>query len=202
MKFILKGCCALVITLVIFSGLLCADINDELKKLEPIKTLKADFVQETNIEGFGKDFYKGKIYLISSEKVLWDYSEPYNQYYIFTVDTMEYYDSTTNQLIRQSSQNNSSNAIIFFLLMDVSSVNNLFDVVNIDANTFRLNPKSDLGLKFVDISFGKKFVREISSQDNVGNLTKVTFSNIKFNITIPESTFKKDIPKDAEIFSY
>jgi len=61
MKFILKGCCALVITLVIFSGLLCADINDELKKLEPIKTLKADFVQETNIEGFGKDFYKGKI---------------------------------------------------------------------------------------------------------------------------------------------
>ena len=202
MKFILKGCCALVITLVIFSGLLCADINDELKKLEPIKTLKADFVQETNIEGFGKDFYKGKIYLISSEKVLWDYSEPYNQYYIFTVDTMEYYDSTTNQLIRQSSQNNSSNAIIFFLLMDVSSVNNLFDVVNIDANTFRLNPKSDLGLKFVDISFGKNFIREISSQDNVGNLTKVTFSNIKFNITIPESTFKKDIPKDAEIFSY
>jgi len=202
MKFILKGCCALVITLVIFSGLLCADINDELKKLEPIKTLKADFVQETNIEGFGKDFYKGKIYLISSEKVLWDYSEPYNQYYIFTVDTMEYYDGTTNQLIRQSSQNNSSNAIIFFLLMDVSSVNNLFDVVNIDANTFRLNPKSDLGLKFVDISFGKNFIREISSQDNVGNLTKVTFSNIKFNITIPESTFKKDIPKDAEIFSY
>jgi len=202
MKSILKGCCALVITLVIFSGLLCADINDELKKLEPIKTLRADFVQETNIEGFGKDFYKGKIYLISSEKVLWDYSEPYNQHYIFTVDTMEYYDSTTNQLIRQSSQNNNSNAIIFFLLMDLSSANNLFDIVNIDANTFRLNPKSDLGLKFVDISFGKNFIREIISQDNVGNLTKVTFSNIKFNIKIPKSTFKKDIPKDAEIFSY
>ena len=177
-------------------------LNKALKKLESIKTLKADFVQETNIEGFGKDFYKGKFYLIPSMRVLWDYSEPYSQYYIFTADTMEYYDSTTNQLIRQSSQNNSANSMVFLLLMDLSSANNLFDVVNIDANNFRLNPKSDLGLKFVDISFGKKFIQEITSQDNVGNLTRIIFSNIKFNVTIPESTFEKQLPKDVEIFSY
>ncbi len=69
-----------------------------IKQLESIKSYTADFVQYTEIEGFGEDEYSGKMYVLSGEKAYWNYLKPYRQFYLFDTKTMKYYDSDTRQL--------------------------------------------------------------------------------------------------------
>lgn len=194
--------CFVFVMLLLPSGVFASDINSILNKLGRIDSLEADFKQATEIKGFGKDYYKGKVYLERGKRVLWDYNNPYEQYYLFTDTMMEYYDSSTEQLIRQKASASGGNNIVFRLLVDITSIKDSFDIEKKGENLFRLDPLSDVGLKFLEITFGDKYIDKIYSLDNKGNYTTITFSNVKINTTIPESVFNPEVPLNTEVFTY
>ena len=182
--------------------LFAASLDELISRFENIDTMHARFIQKTEIKGFGEDVYKGEIYLINNEKVLWDYNKPYEQYYLFTTDTMEYYDSSTDQLIRQKVTSSGGNNIVFQLLVDISKVKDSFVIGKISEDKFRLTPKSDMGLKYLTMSFGEKYLKKIYSVDKKGNHTKITFEDIRLNVNIPAGVFNKEVPLGTEIFNY
>lgn len=171
-----------------------------LKKLSQFKTATADFEQITEIQGFGEDFYSGKIYLISKQKVLWDYTKPYIQYYIFTPASMEYYDSSTEQLLKQKVTQSGGKNIIFQILVDITSAKDSFNIIAEDNNKLRLIPMTDIGLKYIVLTVNDNFITEILSTDNAGNNTKVYLKNIKLNAKIDPDVFNKTVPLTTEVF--
>lgn len=193
----------LLVVFFLLPGVLFAEsMNEFISRFENIDTVHAQFIQKTEIKGFGEDVYEGEIYLINKQKVLWDYNEPYEQYYLFTRDTMEYYDSSTDQLIRQKVSASGGNNIVFQLLVDISKVKESFTIENQSKNTFKLTPKTDVGLKYLKMSFGEKYLQNIYSVDKKGNYTEITFKDIRLNVDIPEDVFNKEVPLGTEIFNY
>lgn len=192
----------LIVVFLLPNLLFAASLDELISRFENIDTMHARFIQKTEIKGFGEDVYKGEIYLINNEKVLWDYNKPYEQYYLFTTDTMEYYDSSTDQLIRQKVTSSGGNNIVFQLLVDISKVKDSFVIEKISEDKFRLTPKTDMGLKYLIMSFGEKYLKKIYSVDKKGNHTEITFENISLNVDIPTGVFDKEVPIDTEIFNY
>ncbi|WP_303700894.1 outer membrane lipoprotein carrier protein LolA [Flexistipes sinusarabici] len=193
----------LLIIAFLMPNLLFAESLDKLiSRFENIDTMHARFIQKTEIKGFGEDVYKGEIYLINNEKVLWDYNKPYEQYYLFSTDTMEYYDSSTDQLIKQRVTSSSGNNIVFQLLVDIGKIKDSFMIEKISENKFRLTPKSDMGLKYLTMTFGEKYLEKIYSVDKKGNHTEITFENVRLNVDIPAGVFDKEVPLGTEIFNY
>lgn len=187
----------------IFSSSLFADNIDTLiDKFTKIKSLKADFYQETTIKDFGTDAYTGVIKLLSNNKVLWDYKTPYPQYYLFTKDSMEYYDSSTEQLIRQKVTSSGSNNVVFQILLDLREAKKVFNFEPVSQNVLKLIPKTDIGLKYLLLEFSDRYIKKINSEDNNGNLTVITFNNVQIDANIEEYEFKKEVPLNTEIFNY
>ena len=169
------------------------------KMIDNVSTMTADFSQITDIKDVGEDIYTGKMYLISKKKVLWDYYKPYVQYYIFTPTSMDYYDSSMEQLIKRRVTQSGGENIIFNLLVDFSTAKNEFDIQIIDNNTIKMLPKDDIGLKYLEVTFNEKFIQEIESIDESGNSTRVYLKNIILNKPIDEQIFNKQVPPETEI---
>jgi outer membrane lipoprotein carrier protein len=178
------------------------DMDNIFEKLSEIKSVKADFYQETTIANFGTDAYTGIITLLAGEKVLWNYTSPYKQYYFFTKDTMEYYDSATEQFIRQKVTSSGSNNIVFQILIDLNEAKKTFNFTSIDENSVKLEPKTDIGLKYLILQFSDIYIKKIVSEDLNGNKTEITFNNVILNPKLTESDFNRDIPPGTEIFNY
>ncbi len=175
-------------------------IEKIFKIIDNVTTMTADFTQITDIKDVGEDIYAGKMYLIAKKKVLWDYTSPYVQYYIFTPTSMDYYDSSTEQLIKKKVTQSGGENTIFNLLVDFSSAKNTFNIKPVDNNTIKMLPKDDIGLKYLEVTLSDKFIKEIESVDDSGNSTRVYLKNIVINKPIDENVFNKQVPPETEIF--
>jgi outer membrane lipoprotein carrier protein len=179
-----------------------SDENKLIKTLTRVDFLKAQFSQSTQIAGVGKDEYTGNLYVLKGEKILWDYNRPHRQFYLFTKDDLTYYDSLTNQLIKQKAENLGVESIVLSILMEPSNINNTFFIVVLDENTYKLYPKENLGLQYIQIHLKDKFIDEILSKDENGNTTIINLSNLEINKPFDLSVFNVKIPEGAEIFNY
>jgi outer membrane lipoprotein carrier protein len=173
--------------------------EEVISALSTVKSYTADFVQSTEIEGFGEDVYSGKIFITMGKQAMWDYSKPYRQFYLFDTDTMEYYDSDTKQLIVQRLE--PSNNVFMRLMLNPSDIGKDFDV-SFENGLLTLIPRGDIGLSTIVFTVEADTVKGISTKDQNGNNTDVKFDNIKKDIEISPDVFKPRIPEDTEVFKY
>lgn len=178
------------------------DMDKIFEKLSEIKSVKANFYQETTIANFGTDAYTGTVTLLVGEKVLWNYTSPYKQYYFFTKDTMEYYDSATEQFTRQKVTSSGANNIVFQILIDLNEAKKTFNFISIDEKSVKLEPKTNIGLKYLILHFSDIYIKKIVSEDLNGNKTEITFNSVILNPNLTESDFNRDIPPGTEIFNF
>ncbi|PLX69243.1 MAG: hypothetical protein C0602_07450 [Denitrovibrio sp.] len=176
-----------------------ADAAGVLAQLEKIKTYTADFVQTTEIEGFGEDEYSGKLFIISSEKALWDYDDPYRQFYLFDTSTMKYYDSDTKQMIIQKLD--PATNVFMRLMLNPSDIRNDFDV-KLEGSKLMLRPKDDLGLEQIVFEVKNGIVTGILTKDQNGNNTDIELNNIKIDKSIDPKIFDPAVPEGTEVFEY
>ncbi|ADD69091.1 outer membrane lipoprotein carrier protein LolA [Denitrovibrio acetiphilus DSM 12809] len=167
--------------------------------LSTVQSYTADFVQSTEIEGFGEDVYSGKIFINISKQAMWDYSKPYRQFYLFDKDSMNYYDSETKQLIVQKLDPSAN--VFMRLMLNPADIRKDFDV-SFENGRLTLSPIGDIGLSTIVFTVENDTVKGISTKDQNGNNTSVEFKNIKKDIAIPSSVFKPVIPEETEVFRY
>lgn len=178
-----------------------ATIDEILVSFGELKTYRADFRQVTEIESFGKDEYAGRIYIINKYRALWDYNYPYKQFYLFTADGVDYYDSETRQLVRQKNVAGNQNAITS-LMLDSSNIRQNFYVTLSEDNTLTLVPMSDIGVRYINVETDGKVILKVISEDPTGNKTEVNFSNIQLDLELDKNIFSPKIPEGTEIFEY
>lgn len=173
--------------------------NDYMKQLSNIKSLSAEFKQVNNLKDYGEDIYTGKVYINMKEKALWDYIEPYSSWYLITNETIDHYDEINNQLIKMKAKDYKEYALLQ-ILMDFSQLSKSFTSKQ-KENTLYLKPKSDAGLAYINIIFKDNVISEINSKDNAGNLTTITLSKVEIDKKINNSSFKKKLPSDVNVFN-
>lgn len=174
-----------------------------VERLKNIQKITADFTQTTKIKNFPEEVYKGKLYLVAGEKALWDYNYPYKQYYLFDKKGMEYYDSSTNQVIIQNKNSSREANIILTVLFNFKEIENNFDIVVNGKTQIQLKPKQDIGLKYIMLLLdSKNIIKGIHSEDINGNISEIEFNNVEINKDISLDVFKVKHPADAQIFKY
>lgn len=174
-----------------------------VERLRNIETFEADFTQETTIKGFSTDHYSGKLYMVSGKHALWDYNSPYKQYYLFNENGMEFYDSSTNQVVKQTKNSSKEANVILSVLFNLKSIENNFNIISNGKSEIQLKPKVNIGLKYLILTINKSnVITGIYSEDEAGNITKINFTNIKINHSIDQKVFTIAPPKDAVIYKY
>lgn len=197
----MKKLLTLLFTLVCFTAFAEDKDNtaDYMKQLSAVKSLSAEFKQVNNLKDYGEDIYTGKVYINMKEKALWDYIEPYSSWYLITNETIDHYDEINNQLIKMKAKDYKEYALLQ-VLMDFSQLSKSFTSEQKD-NTLYLKPKSDAGLAYINIVFKDGIISEINSKDNAGNLTTITLSKVEIDKKISDSSFKKKLPADVNVFN-
>lgn len=198
----MKNILTFVIILVIYSTALFAQDEKLINALKKIDTLKAAFNQITTIAGVGEDSYSGMLYLQKGEKILWDYNSPHKQFYLFSKDELSYYDSMTKQLVKQKAENLGVENIVFRLLMEPSDIKNTFFIVVMDENTYKLYPKENIGLQYIEITLENDIIKKIVNRDEQGNITEITLYNISINKPLDKDIFNINVPEGTEVFTY
>jgi outer membrane lipoprotein carrier protein len=197
----MKKTFALFIFMLMSISAFAASADQILASFSALQSYRADFKQVTEIEGFGADEYSGKIYVVNKYKALWDYDFPYRQFYLFTNDKVDYYDSETKQLMRQKNIEGNQNAITR-LMLDIGNIKENFQVQQINDYTLNLIPLSDIGVQFVTFEVDGNRISKVTSKDPAGNGTEVTFSNVQVNVPIEEKVFEPAVPEGTEVFEY
>ena len=193
----------LFVMLMIFATAMIAsaeNASDILAQLNKIQSYSADFIQKTEIQGFGSDTYSGKLYIKSRNRAMWDYSRPYRQFYLFDQSVMRFYDSENKQLIIQR-LDPSTNAYMR-LMMNPSDIRKDFRA-DYSSATGKLmlspaNPSSGINSMVFTVKDG--MITGITTKDQNGNNTSIMFTNIKTNPDLPDSIFSPSVPKDTEVF--
>ncbi|MDR0454607.1 MAG: outer-membrane lipoprotein carrier protein LolA [Deferribacteraceae bacterium] len=182
---------------------LAADKNTtpQLDTFLKLKTFYAEFVQENYYPGMDNFTYKGKVYIIRSEKALWDYENPV-EYYLLEPGKITHYSQSLKQLIKIKTDNRSASdptGILLGIFLDSSKIKEQFSISE-KGNTITLVPHSGLGLENIVITMNKNIVEEVFSKDSAGSTITVKFSNVKQNQSINSSLFQKNLPEGTEIF--
>ncbi len=197
-----------------FSGLLvflcslpvAADTVNQLNRvLADTRTLSADFKQVA-IDEAGRPGQpsRGTFLLATPGKFRWDYLSPYQQEIVANGDKVWFYDADLEQVTvkRIDSAIGSTPALL------------LTGQVNLDENFviedqgerealqwIRLVPRSeDNTFKYISIGIQKNTLQAMELSDSFGQLTRITFSNLKINDPIEPKRFEFSVPAGVDIF--
>ncbi|MCD8554580.1 outer membrane lipoprotein chaperone LolA [Seleniivibrio sp.] len=176
-------------------------VESVIAALDKIKSYSADFVQKTELEGFGADTYSGKLYIKSRSKALWDYQKPYRQFYLFDAKMMQFYDSETKQLVKQK-LDPTSNAFMRLMYNPADMRKDFTATFNDATDRLTLTPvKKDSGIGAITFTVKNGVVTGITTKDQNGNNTSILLTNIKTDPDIADSIFNPAVPKDTQIFN-
>lgn len=175
-----------------------AEVLSDLGKLN---SYTADFIQKTDIEGFGSDTYSGKLYIKSKSKALWDYQKPYRQFYIFDKSTMQFFDSEAKQLIKQQ-LDPSANAYMRLMLNPADIKKDFTAGFNPTTSKLTLSPaEKQSGINPIIFTIKNGLITGIQTRDQNGNNTSIMLTNIKANPEISDSVFSPAVPAGTQIFN-
>jgi outer membrane lipoprotein carrier protein len=86
---------------------------------------------------------------------------------------------------------------------DVSKISQSFDITSKEQGEvmgFTLKPKTkDTLFDSLNVSFRKGLINDMKLIDSVGQRTDIVFNGVKANQAVPDSKFKFDIPKGADV---
>lgn len=181
------------------SAVYAATAQDVIAGLKKINTYSAEFVQTTEIEGFGEDQYSGKLFINRGKGALWDYDKPYRQFYLFDTSTMKYYDSETKQVVVQKLD--PSTNVFMRLMLSPEDIEKDFSVT-LNGSELHMMPKGDLGIAEIVFIVKNGVVAGIRTKDQNGNNTNIELKNISIDKELPKRVFAPEVPVGTEIFYY
>lgn len=174
-----------------------------------ITSLRADFVQVTRSASMGQETrQKGKVQLARPKKMRWDFQAPDASTFVTDGHTMWVYSSANNQVIVSTVAAGSGSGMTE-LLDDLNNLDELFTVTLLDgadspakaAYQVELVPKKQANFKKLRLTLSKKKyeVQQVLLTDQFDNQVDLSFSQIRTNQPIPDSTFTFQIPAGAQV---
>ncbi len=181
---------------------------DTLEKIESIiqksKSIKAEFIQISKIEGFEESKFKGFLYILKPDKVKIEYFYPEKNIIFVEKNKVIIYNPKDNQAAISELSDQFIVVKIFNMIAKNQSFKELFDVKKKEENKnniiIYLIPKENQQIKSLKIIFSKKNfkIEKIQILDTENNKISLIFNKFEYlNKQIP---VKFKLPKDVQIF--
>jgi len=198
-KFIL-----FIITLFFFNMAFAQSPGDQLADLlQNLHTFRANFSQVIRDKaGTTLSQSQGKMALKRPGLFRWETQRPNQQLIIADGKTIWIYDKDLQQIARQN-QNASANTPGLLLSDSVSHLMTRFSIESTGSeknNTFNLMPRGkEVLFQSVQLVFDQKILKQMILYDNLGQITQITFSNVRANQYLPQDLFRFHAPKNIEV---
>ena len=174
------------------------------KYLSGLGSWSADF-EQTIDDGHGNVLRSaaGRLYLQKPGKFRWDYSQPSEQLVLADGKQIWFYDKDLAQAnVRDMDTSLASTPAS--LLSGVGSVSTQFNVTALPPNGglqwFQLVPKhADTDFQLVRIGFDKGELRSMFLADKLNQITQLTFSNSKRNLSLAPDLFSFTPPAGVDV---
>lgn len=170
-----------------------------------LKTLSADFKQSVeNSQLSTVELSKGKLWIERPGKFRWDYKTPYLQEIVSDGKKIWIYDADLEQVTVKTIDQTLGNTPAL-LLSDNKPLTDSFTIN--EAGQFdglswvELVPKdTDAGFSSIRLGFDKQQLVEMLLKDNLGQMTMLTFKQVKRNKTVDAKLFQFTPPPGADVF--
>lgn len=197
-----------IILTVIFSffsqTVLAIQVEDLKAYLKDLKTFEADFTQ-TLLDRQGNTIEKssGKMYLNNPGQFHWAYQEPFLQQVITDNVSLWIYDEDLEQVTIKSVEGNLDNtpAAVLSGKEDIDTHFNVEDLSKIEGlRVYQLSPKDEDGeFHSIRIGFHAMNLALLWLVDNLGQITRIDFSQQKLNKPLSDELFHFEPPEGTDV---
>jgi len=173
--------------------------------------LKANFIQEATIKSINRtEKEEGTVYLKKPERMLWNYTKPSMKKLVINPGKAWLYIPDDNIVYVQDAKKVLSSKMTIRFLTGIGSLKDDFEIAfstdgatDMEGNyVIILTPREyEAGIKTLLLTVDKDNFRivECVFTDMYDNTTKISFSDIKFNINPPDELFDFIPPSGVEI---
>ena len=168
------------------------------------RSFSAKFNEEIATVGAPKRNRSGKVSFLKPGRMRWDFDEPEKQIIVSDGETVYSYDPDLNQVVetplRQAIKSSSATSF----LLGMGNINRDFKAQFADTPTpdlIRLKLDAKTGGYKIEIGVDPKTynLTTLTLTDQLGDVTKISFSDIRDNVELPESTFAFKTPPGADV---
>lgn len=172
--------------------------------LEDVHSLKADFTQvvlDSNLKQVKQS--NGTLSIKRPDRFRWDYAKPNPEVIVADGKRLWLYDVELQQ-VTVKPLNDTLAASPAVLLSGSNDVEKSFSVEDLGAKDglewVNLVPKvKDTDFENVRLGFKDDDVAVMELKDNLGNLTRITFSKLQRNVAVADDAFRFTPPKGADV---
>ncbi|MEP4548054.1 MAG: outer membrane lipoprotein chaperone LolA [Saccharospirillum sp.] len=173
--------------------------------LQATETLQAEFRQETYADGeLRGDQARGIMKIARPLKFVWEVSAPYEQSVISDGETLWVHDPDLLQATYQPVTNQLQESPAMILSQPESTLRTSYDVTeaaNESLTAYRLYPlDEDAVFEDMTLLFENGRISELRLSDNLGQDTRITFSNVETNLMLDAADFEFTPPEGTDVF--
>lgn len=176
-----------------------------IERLESTSNLSAQFEQETYAEGqLRGERSSGMMQIARPLRFVWQVSEPYQQSVISDGETLWVYDPDLAQATHQPVADQIRQSPAMILAQPRATLSTAYEVTeaaNDELSSYQLYPTdkdavfSELTLVFVDGA-----ISQLRLTDNLGQDTRIRFSDVRTGVDFPTETFDFEPPAGTDVF--
>lgn len=172
--------------------------------MDEVQSLQTEFTQDLYDEAGTKiDSASGMLYLQRPGKFHWQYQQPYEQQILTDGETLWIYDSDLEQVTVRDVANNlqSTPAAILGGTANIDELYEITDMGELEgAHWVRLSSlDDDSQYKDVRLGFEADELGMMIMSDNLGQTTRIDFSNTQRNVELDENLFEFDAPENVDV---
>lgn len=172
--------------------------------LSEIRTLKADFTQtvlDSQLDVTQES--AGTVWLKRPGRFRWDYDTPYEQIIVSDGSHLWMYDPELEQVtVKDAGRSLASSPAM--LLTGEGSLDETFRVETLDRegdlSWIKLVPRiKDSQFELVRLGVSDEYVEIMELTDNLGQITRIRFSNVAINPALPDGRFEFEPPDGVDV---
>ena len=184
-----------VLILQIVFAIPLADLKESLSNFQ---ILKVEFIQEDIYPWYPEpEVSKGVFYLSSDGRYRLDYLEPDRTVILYNLKERILY-SPEEKTALISPEEDKTSRILLSLLSRGEPLEKHFRIIDQKASNLVLEPKEDMGIKYVKLSLQGKILKVVEFEDSEGNRTILRIISITKDPKEGDP-FSLDLPKDVKI---
>ncbi len=179
------------------------DIQQLRNLLRPISSLSAQFKQQvTDADGFRLQQSEGLFQVAQPNNIRWIVEQPMPQQVISNGLTLWLYDPDLEQVIVQPFDDSIESTPAILFSGDLDRLNSAYFIRQLSPGVFQLTPEQQGSLfSGLEITFVDQLPVSISLTDSLGQATRITFSDVQLNPSLPAALFEFDIPGDIDVIN-
>ena len=179
------------------------DIQQLRNLLQPISSLSAQFKQQvTDADGFQLQQSEGLFQVAQPNNLRWIVEQPMPQQVISNGLTLWLYDPDLEQVIVKpfDASIESTPAILFS--GDLTRLDSAYFIRQLSPDVFQLTPEQEGSLfSELQIIFVDQLPASISLTDSLEQVTRITFSDVRLNPSLPAALFEFEVPGDIDVIN-